>query len=153
MAKGICLLDKIFLFIQEKFRTSKSFWKQLPLKYGFTHGLCFVCFVSLRPKSTAMVIAEWSVHLTALFSWASLNKQLTTSNRAHTFACNWQQPFMNDSAEGRRMTARVDNASTIYSYIAYDNTQPSVSVLTNVQRYLSVSPGYNKFMNEKYLDD
>ena len=47
----------------------------------------FVCFVALRPKSTAMVIAGRSVHLTTLFSWASLNKQLT-SNRAHTFACN-----------------------------------------------------------------
>ena len=40
------------------------------------------------------------------FFWASLNKQLT-SNRAHTFACNWQQPFMNDSAEGRRMTVEI----------------------------------------------
>ena len=49
--------------------------------------LIFVCFVALRPKSTAMVIAGRSVHLTTLFSWASLNKQLT-SNRAHTFACN-----------------------------------------------------------------
>ena len=47
----------------------------------------FVCFVALRPKSTAMVIAGRSVHLTTLFSWASLNKQVT-SNRAHTFACN-----------------------------------------------------------------
>ena len=47
----------------------------------------FVCFVALRPKSAAMVIAGQSVHLTTLFSWASLNKQLT-SNRAHTFACN-----------------------------------------------------------------
>ena len=27
----------------------------------------FVCFGSLRPKSTAMVIAGWSVHLTTLF--------------------------------------------------------------------------------------
>ena len=53
-----------------------------------------------------MVIAGRSVHLTTLFSWASLNKQLT-SNRAHTFACNWQQPFMNDSAEGRRMTVEI----------------------------------------------
>ena len=33
-------------------------------------GLClvsFVCFVALRPKSTAMVIAGRSVHLTTLF--------------------------------------------------------------------------------------
>ena len=47
----------------------------------------FVCLVALRPKSTAMVIAGRSVHLTTLFSWASLNKQFT-SNCAHTFACN-----------------------------------------------------------------
>ena len=26
-----------------------------------------LCFVALRPKSTAMVIAGWSVHLTTLF--------------------------------------------------------------------------------------
>ena len=31
------------------------------------HPFCFVCFVALRPKSTAMVIAGWSVHLTTLF--------------------------------------------------------------------------------------
>ena len=35
---------------------------------GFTFKIClFVCFVALRPKSTAMVIAERSVHLTTLF--------------------------------------------------------------------------------------
>ena len=67
---------------------------------------CLFVFVALRPMSTAMVIAGRSVHLTTLFSWASLNKQLT-SNRAHTFACNWKQPFMNDSAEGRRMTVEI----------------------------------------------
>ena len=31
----------------------------------------FVCFVALRPKSTAMVMAGRSVHQTTLFSWAS----------------------------------------------------------------------------------
>ena len=68
--------------------------------------VCLFVFVALRPKSTAMVIAGRSVHLITLFSWASLNKQLT-SNRAHTFVGNWQQPFMNDSAEGRRMTVEI----------------------------------------------
>ena len=29
--------------------------------------LFFFCIVALRPKSTAMVIAGWSVHLTTLF--------------------------------------------------------------------------------------
>ena len=38
-------------------------------KDTFTRRLviCFVCFVALRPKSTAMVIAGRSVHLTTLF--------------------------------------------------------------------------------------
>ena len=29
--------------------------------------VCFVCFVALRPKSTAMVMGGRSVHLTTLF--------------------------------------------------------------------------------------
>ena len=29
--------------------------------------VCFVCFDALGPKSTAMVMAGWSVHLTTLF--------------------------------------------------------------------------------------
>ena len=31
------------------------------------HDILFVCFVALRPKSTAMVMAGLSVHLTTLF--------------------------------------------------------------------------------------
>ena len=35
---------------------------------GWSLFVClFVCFVALRPKSTAMVIAGRSVHLTTLF--------------------------------------------------------------------------------------
>ena len=33
----------------------------------FGYAVCFVCFVALCPKSTAMVIAGRSVHLTTLF--------------------------------------------------------------------------------------
>ena len=40
----------------------------------------FVCFVALRLKSTAMVMAGRSVHLTTLYSWASLNKHLTSTS-------------------------------------------------------------------------
>ena len=43
----------------------------------------FVCLVALRPKSTAMVMAGQSVHLTTLFSWASLNKQLTSTSSTY----------------------------------------------------------------------
>ena len=31
------------------------------------HGFMFVCFVALRPESTAMVMAGRSVHLATLF--------------------------------------------------------------------------------------
>ena len=39
------------------------------VKCGLIHSdsFVFVCFVALRPKSTAMVIAGRSVHLTTLF--------------------------------------------------------------------------------------
>ena len=47
---------------------------------GAIGGLLFVCFVALRPKSTAMVIAGRSVHLTTFFSWAGLNKRLTSNS-------------------------------------------------------------------------
>ena len=65
-----------------------------------------VGFVALRPKSTAMVIAGRSVHLTTHFpgqAWTSGWPVIF----AHTFACNWQQPFLNESAEGRRMTVEI----------------------------------------------
>ena len=52
------------------------FWDpELAISYYFRYQkvnqnyclFCFVCFVALRPKSTAMVIAGRSVHLTTLF--------------------------------------------------------------------------------------
>ena len=46
-------------------RSSQQYFSQFrgsPIKC-----FCFVCFVALRPKSTAMVIAGRSVHLTTLF--------------------------------------------------------------------------------------
>ena len=61
------------------------------------------CFVALRPKWTAMVMAGRSVHLTTLFPGQGEQAVLC----AHTFSCNWQQPFLNESAEGRRMTVEI----------------------------------------------
>ena len=58
------------------------------------------------------------------FSLASLNKQLT-SNRAHTFACNWQQPFMNDSAEGRRTTVEIISWSISTQVWDWAGTEPA----------------------------
>ena len=68
------------------------------------YGDLFVCCFTSQVNSYGHCGMVSSPNHT--FSWASLNKQLT-SNRAHTFACNWQQPFMNDSAEGRRMTVEI----------------------------------------------
>ena len=113
--------------------------------------VCFVCFVALRPKSTAMVIAGRSVHLTTLFSWASLNKQLT-SNRAHTFACDWQQPFMNDSAEGRRMTVEIISwsiSTKVWDRAGIELATPGFAVsFASVTRHVTnctTRPGYGLF--------
>ena len=38
-----------------------------PCSAEYINILLFVCFVALRPKSTAMVVAGRSVHLTTLF--------------------------------------------------------------------------------------
>ena len=35
---------------------------------------CFVCFVALHPKSTAIVMAGWSVHLSTLFPEQVVNQ-------------------------------------------------------------------------------
>ena len=58
-------------------------YKEKPIHQGSTANdksiYLFVCFVALPPKSTAMVMGGRSVHLTTLLSWASLNKQLTST--------------------------------------------------------------------------
>ena len=57
------------------------------------HHSVFVCFVALRPKSTAMVMAGRSVHLIPnhTFSWASLNKKLTSTSNTYfrLFLTTW----------------------------------------------------------------
>ena len=83
-----------------------------------------------------MVMAGRSVHLTTLFSWAGLNKQLT-SNRAHTFACNWQQPFLNESAEGRRMTVEIISWSI--STKVWDPTGIKLATPGSAVRHASVA--------------
>ena len=45
-----------------------------------SRSIClFVCFVALRPKSTAMVIAGRSVHLSTLFLGRLEHKRLTSN--------------------------------------------------------------------------
>ena len=70
----------------------------------------FVCFVCLFCCFTSQVYSYGHCVTVSspdhTFSWAGLNKQLTSTS-CNTFACNWQQPFLNDSAEGRRMTVEI----------------------------------------------
>ena len=76
----------------------KIFWEP--------HDCFFVCFVALRPKSKATVMARRSAHLTTLFSWASLNKQLTSTLCTY-FCFKLTKILLNDSAEGRRMIVEI----------------------------------------------
>ena len=74
------------------------------------------------------------------FSWASLNKQLTRI-RAHTFACNWQQPFLHDSAEGRRMTVEIISwsiSTKVWDRVGIKLATPGSAVrLTSVARHIT----------------
>ena len=55
LRSGPKLFDTLMVFL-------KNFSEKLILK-----EIMLVGFVALRPKSTSMVIAGWSVHLTTLF--------------------------------------------------------------------------------------
>ena len=54
-------------------------------------------FVALRPNSTAMVMAGRSVNLTTLFK---------ANTSCIYFACNWQQPFLNDFGQTEKNDTR-----------------------------------------------
>ena len=63
--------------------------------------VCFCCFTShVNSYGNCGTVSS----LNHTFSWAGLSKPVIC---AHTFACNWQQPFLNKSAEGRRMTVEI----------------------------------------------
>ena len=68
-----------------------------------------MCSISLfccsTSQSTAMVM-WWRVSSPShTFSWASLSSWPVLC--PHTFARNWQQPFLNESVERRRMTIEI----------------------------------------------
>ena len=64
--------------------------------------VCLFCFVSLFPKSTVVLGGGGGGGAVSspshTYTWA-----VKPVIRAHTFACNCQQQFLNESAEGRRM--------------------------------------------------
>ena len=64
------------------------------------------CFVALCPKSTAMVMAGRSVHLTTFFPGKL--EQAVSQYFVHILSLvTVNNPFLNDSAEGRRMTIGI----------------------------------------------
>ena len=70
----------------------------------FMSMIFFVCWFTSQVNSYGH---GWTVSSPKhTFSWAGLNKRLT-SNSSHTFAWNWQQPFLNESAEEWRMTIEI----------------------------------------------
>ena len=101
-----------------------------------TDGWLVVGFVALRPKSTAMVIAGRSVHLTTLFPGQAWTSGLPVI-RAHTFACNWQQPFLNESAEGGRMTVEIISWSIATK--VWDRTGIELATPGSAVRHASVA--------------
>ena len=56
-----CMQDRPTLFLEVIQRHNNSVSQMV---YTL---ILFVCFVAFRPKSTAMVMSVWSVHLTTLF--------------------------------------------------------------------------------------
>ena len=60
---------KLFLILTTGFRGEDflNFSHRYTMETGHVHWLWLVGFVALRPKSTSMVIAGRSVHLTTLF--------------------------------------------------------------------------------------
>ena len=63
----------------------------------FPSAVCFVCLRFYFPDNSYGPVETVSSP-NHTFSWASLTKQLT-STYAHTLACNFQQPFLNQRKE------------------------------------------------------
>ena len=85
--------------------------------------------------------------LVLLFSWAGLNKRLT-SNCAHTFACNWQQPFLNEAAEGRRMIVEIISwsiSTKVWDRAGIELATPGIAV-----RHASVARVSNGYFKENF---
>ena len=73
------------------------------VKYLIDSGFGFVWIDSLCPCSQQL--SGRSVHLTTLFSWASLTKQLSSTSR--TFFHLQLTTTLLESAEERRMTVEI----------------------------------------------
>ena len=76
-------------------------------------------------KSTAMVMLGRSVHLTTIFSWASLTKQLTST--FCTYFCLLLTTHL-ESGEGRRMTIEIIFIIKVWDWAGIRLTTPGYAV-------------------------
>ena len=92
--------------------------------------MCIVVVVwFFTSQSTAMVMSERSVHLTTLFSWVSLTKQLT--NTLCSFSHLKQTTNLLESVEGRRMTIEIISWSIsmkIWDWVGIELLTPGSAV-------------------------
>ena len=106
--------------------------------YHLANGLFVCCCFTSQVNSYGHGMTVSSPNHT--FSWASFNKQLTIFF-AHTFACNWQQPFLNDSAERRRMTIEIISwsiSTKVWDRVGIKLATPgSAFRLTSVARHVT----------------
>ena len=78
-------------------------WKPI---FGLLFQFCFCLFCCFTSQVNSYGHGRRSVHLTTLFPGQAWTSSLPVLH-AHTFACIWQQTFLKDSAEGRRMTVEI----------------------------------------------
>ena len=100
------------------------------------NGKLFVCLLLYVPSQQ---LWSWrdSLFTLPLFFLGKLEQAVNHSVlRTHTFACNWQQPFLNESAEGRRMT--LDIISWSISMKVWDRNRIKLLTPGSAVRHASV---------------
>ena len=105
------------------------------------------CFAALRPKLTAMFVARQSAHLSTPFL-GKLEEAVKPVLPAHTFAYNWQQPLLNNSAEGNGMTVEIISWSISSKYkTGWDTLTCSQTPICSWTRYrLPKRPGNHLYL-------
>ena len=99
----------------------------------------FVCFVALHPNLTGHGGTVSSPSNT--FFLGKLEQAVDKYFVHILFACNWQQPFLNDSAEGRRMTLEIISwsiSTKVWDRIGIELGTPGSAIrLASVARHIT----------------
>ena len=142
-----CLCKQIIFSAYSSVVQSRSFDFHWVENYIEPHYDLFVCFVALCPKSTAMVMAGRSVHLTTLFP--EKLKQAVNQYFVHILwpvienNPSWMILSQGDSAEGRRMTVEIISwsiSTKVWDRARIKLTTPGSAVrLASVARHVTDS--------------